>query len=721
MQKVFKRSLAVVLSLMLVATMFVGGFSASAYDLVDAQYSACDANATIISQAWSLVDGLEGNGAQQCTLGGDLMFHVYNDTRTNPALDINWATHMVFDLWVSDGAAFSAAVQAGADGGINLDDADHESQWGETGGRVSFTNFKAGMANLQDGWNHIVLPLNAESECWNLASARVYTVGSNFAGLTIKIDDIRFVEEAALEEIVAKRTAAKDATIAIAALPAVNDITLANENAVIAAAEAFAAVEADYISLVKDAAKLDGAIAKIEALKEAAGDSANQEAADAVTAQIAALNVQSLADKAAVEAARAAYEGLTNAQKALVTNLSALEAAEATIKALTPVDVQFRALDLHKDVAWVNTNGGALAGEHLEGGDALIATATGGHALLHTYSNGQASNPINIAGATYVVFDLWVEDGAAFSAAVKSGDCGINMDTVATMNQWGEAAGKVDAPQLQAAMANLKDGWNHVVAPMRAEATATDLADIRLYFIANAGSTFIIDDIRFINDAALNGVYADRTAAKDATIAIKAIPAIDALTVEDEAIVAAAAAAFAAVKDEFKPMVQNVEAIAAAQAKIDELKTPAKPVITGPDEKGKFYYEDGTQVTGYQIVEVDGVYYYIADFYKAVTNKVLFIGGKLAADAGIAEGYYAFDENGVMAAANGIVDGRYFENGVRAKLYEIIEVDGAYYFVSDYYKLAKDCKLFLSKAIVAGTDFAAGFYTFDVDGKMIID
>ena len=723
MQKVFKRSLAVVLSLMMVATMLIGGFTASAWDLVDVQYSACEDYSTLISQDWSLAEGLEGNSSKQCTLGGDLMCHIYNDTRTNPALDITYATHVVFDLWVSDAAAFKAGIQSAADCGFNLDDADHESQWGGSGGTINRdATFRPAFNNLQDGWNHIILPLDAESECWNLASARFYAVGgTGFAGITIRLDDIRFVEEAALTDSYAKRTAAKDATIAISALPAYNDITLANEAAVIAAAEAYAAVDADYIDMVKGAADLDAAITKIEGLKDAAGDAANQEAANVVIDQIAALNVQSYADKAAVEAARAAYEALTPGQKILVTNVSALEAAEATIKALTPVDVQFRSMDTFKDVNWTGTDC-SPSNEYLEGGAAIKATVTADWFFLHTYALDRVA--VNTAGATHVAFDLWVEDGAAFSAAVQSAlDCGINMDSEDKREQWGTSGGVVGWENFKPALANLKDGWNHVVAPMNAESTCTNLYDIRIYFAgANVvGQTIIVDDIRFVNQVVLNGAQADRNVAKDATIAIKAIPAIDALTVEDEAIVTAAADAYAAVKDEYKGMVQNAAAIAAAQAKIEELKTPAKLAIVGPDEKGKFYYEDGTQVTGYQIVEVDGVYYYVADFYKAVTNKVLYIGGKLAADAGIADGYYAFDENGVMTAANGIVDGRYFENGVRAKLYEIIEVDGAYYFVSDYYKLAKDCKLFLSKAIVAGTDFACGFYTFDADGKMILD
>ncbi len=57
-------------------------------------------------------------------------------------------------------------------------------------------------------------------------------------------------------------------------------------------------------------------------------------AAKVVTDQINALNVQSLNDKPAVVAARAAYDGLTDTQKDLVTNLAKLVDAEAKIAEL---------------------------------------------------------------------------------------------------------------------------------------------------------------------------------------------------------------------------------------------------------------------------------------------------------------------------------------------------------------------------------------------------
>ena len=60
----------------------------------------------------------------------------------------------------------------------------------------------------------------------------------------------------------------------------------------------------------------------------------NQEFANTVITQINALKKVTLSDKEKVEAARRAYDGLTDAQKNLVDNLSVLEAAESQIESL---------------------------------------------------------------------------------------------------------------------------------------------------------------------------------------------------------------------------------------------------------------------------------------------------------------------------------------------------------------------------------------------------
>ena len=114
----------------------------------------------------------------------------------------------------------------------------------------------------------------------------------------------------------------------IAALP--SQITLADKDAVEAARAAYDALTDAQKNLVTNLSVLEQAESAIE---QAETDAANQAAADAVINQIAALPSQiTLADKDEVEAARAAYEALTEEQKALVRNLFVLEATETALQ-----------------------------------------------------------------------------------------------------------------------------------------------------------------------------------------------------------------------------------------------------------------------------------------------------------------------------------------------------------------------------------------------------
>ncbi|QHT62338.1 hypothetical protein GXP70_21715 [Paenibacillus lycopersici] len=138
---------------------------------------------------------------------------------------------------------------------------------------------------------------------------------------------------ARIADMKADKAAADLVTAQIAALPAAASLTLANEAAVNAAHTAFenlTPAQQTYIA-ANDLSALNAAVVKISDLK------ADRAAADAVIAQIAALPAAgslTLADEAAVTAARAAYDGLTAARQALVTNLNVLVQAETKIDQL---------------------------------------------------------------------------------------------------------------------------------------------------------------------------------------------------------------------------------------------------------------------------------------------------------------------------------------------------------------------------------------------------
>ncbi|MBR6549519.1 MAG: hypothetical protein IKT68_08275, partial [Clostridia bacterium] len=102
--------------------------------------------------------------------------------------------------------------------------------------------------------------------------------------------------------------------------------------AVVAAREAYNALTSAQKAYVTNLEKLQQAESKIAELKAQADQEAlDKAAAKLVADQIDALNVQSLNDESAVVAAREAYNALTSAQKAYVTNLEKLVAAETKI------------------------------------------------------------------------------------------------------------------------------------------------------------------------------------------------------------------------------------------------------------------------------------------------------------------------------------------------------------------------------------------------------
>ncbi len=144
------------------------------------------------------------------------------------------------------------------------------------------------------------------------------------------------VKIAQLEAAAADQAAAKAVSDQIAVL---GEITLDKKNDVEAAREAYEALTDNQKPLVSNLEVLTAAEAKIAEL-EAAADEAekDQAAAKAVSDQIAALGEITLEKKAAVEAAREAYDALTDVQKALITNLDVLTAAEAKIAELEEDD-----------------------------------------------------------------------------------------------------------------------------------------------------------------------------------------------------------------------------------------------------------------------------------------------------------------------------------------------------------------------------------------------
>lgn len=171
--------------------------------------------------------------------------------------------------------------------------------------------------------------INAARSAYNMLTANQKGYVTNYSKLT--------AAEAALEQLeAAEREKAKvnEVIVLINAIP--DPVTLNDKPAVEAARKAYDALTADQKKDVINYSKLvdaENAIAALEALEKATAE--DRAAAQTVIDIIDNLpDPITLNDKEAVEAARSAYENLTDTQKQLVTNLSKLVKAEDTIAAL---------------------------------------------------------------------------------------------------------------------------------------------------------------------------------------------------------------------------------------------------------------------------------------------------------------------------------------------------------------------------------------------------
>jgi len=144
-----------------------------------------------------------------------------------------------------------------------------------------------------------------------------------------------------------------------------------------------------------------------------------------------------------------------------------------------------------------------------------------------------------------------------------------------------------------------------------------------------------------------------------------------------------------------------------------------KIVIKNGPVDGKFYI-DGVMQKAYQVVEWEGNYYFISDSHKLATNCELYLSAKFVEGTGLAAGKYVFDADGKIVIKNGPVDGKFYVNGVMQKAYQLVEYNGAYYFISDSNKIAVSCELYLGEQFTSKYNLAAGKYTFDAEGKMLI-
>ena len=149
---------------------------------------------------------------------------------------------------------------------------------------------------------------------------------------------------------------------------------------------------------------------------------------------------------------------------------------------------------------------------------------------------------------------------------------------------------------------------------------------------------------------------------------------------------------------------------------------------------GNFLYINDVKQLAYQLVELNGDYYFVSDGHVVAKSKRIylsqrFVSGKTFPDGRpIPVGYYEFDAEGKMLVPelkHGVVGNFLYINDVKQLAYQLVELNGDYYFVSDSHMVAKNQRVYLSDRFVNGKTFPdgapipAGYYEFNADGKMM--
>ncbi|WP_148568624.1 DUF4430 domain-containing protein, partial [Acetobacterium paludosum] len=421
----------------------------------------------------------------------------------------------------------------------------------------------------------------------------------------------------------------------ITALPEVAAITLDNQKAVTDARSAYNALSAGDQSQVTNYTKLTDCEAKIADLQKSAG--ADSVAAQSVTKQITELGtITSYDQKAAVVAARSAYNDLTNAQKLLVTadTLAILTNAEAAIETLKPttgsitIDVErftigqgFYVEPVTLDITDGETARQAieklLGAENLEGEVGYLRAVKGadtGTATIPDYivdklggANSTVANTYTSRYSGNVLGEFDYSKYSGWMYFVNNQTPNVGMDAYTLKNgdvmrlaftYWGTGSDltgiEYGTNTTLVAIAN-KDSLIKALATVNGNSAYLNDKDISsAYDTAMTVVQNMTATAKATNDAAtaLNTAIAaykpgdptaaDKAAAKTVTDQIAALSAADKLAISDKTAVAAARTAYDALSATQKNLVTNLSTLTAAEAKITELeKSSAVDKATG--------------------------------------------------------------------------------------------------------------------------------------------
>ncbi|MBR6548411.1 MAG: dockerin type I repeat-containing protein [Clostridia bacterium] len=520
MQKLFKRSLAILLVVMMVVTMFAGSFAIAdtgkvLWRSMD-RLAGCSGSPDRPEPTLETNNYMQGAGAFNYNLSGrtktDLFWYADEGstaleatTNITSAIDAEGKTVWAFDLYVTDaesfmgiGNIFSIQCYAAA---AESKDVNNMNAWIElntkSGGNASWTQ-DFGLENgLQDGWNHIAITIdtdegenkyahasNTRADYWNPEKLWKFRIVSENnaapAEQTMILDDVRFMTP-----------------------------------------EYYASAE--YASEIA-AKEVIGLINEIEGKNDTEG----------------------------MAAAKAAYDALSDAAKAKVINYSKYESLTAE-----PMSVQLHACDSSANTImaagfskWVKTSLNRTEGKY-----SMRGTAPEGTVSIHF--SFQSTDGWDFSKAEYLVFDFYYT-GMSFNWVNGVNDQNIGLGPTTTWHDMGY--GNITNAGMQAHMMSKlqPDKWNHVVIPLSAFNLTSDqlVHNLRFYWegcvVAPSGTNQIwIDDIRIVNANGLETLVPEANAGKDLA------QVISGLTVDNPEGIAAAKAAYEALSDTAKAAVFN--------------------------------------------------------------------------------------------------------------------------------------------------------------------
>ena len=351
--------------------------------------------------------------------------------------------------------------------------------------------------------------------------------------------DVLEAAEAAYDALLNPNDDQAKADAVIALIDAIGDVTANSKEAIEAARSAYDALTDAQKALVTNADTLEQA-------EKAFADLADQAKAEEVIALIDAIGEVTADSKEAIEAARSAYDALTDSQKALVTNIADLLTAEKAYEALTQQgDDQAKAEEV---IALIDAIGEVTA----DSKDDIEAARSAYDAL----TDSQKALVTNIA-------DLLAAE-KAYEALTQQGDDQAKAEEVIALI---DAIGDVTA-----------DSKDDIEA---ARAAYDALTDAQKALVTNA------DTLEQAEKAyeALTQQGDDRAKADAVTELIRAIGDVDA-SAECKERIDAARAAYDALTDAQKELVTNAAALTAAEEAYAALTAPL-PFIDIANHWGK--------------------------------------------------------------------------------------------------------------------------------------